>query len=117
MILTSSVPVMEMRSFHMSLSEIRVLKFAKRLPRACRRLERQLRKHGYRGPRGEGKRIKLSDRRRKSIARHSGNRAKKVSGAGLSHRLPPLNGLRSLEAAAATGNEVVLMGRKRQSCC
>src|SRR6266481_2295801 len=92
MILTSSVPVMEVRSFHISLfslSEIRVLKFAKLPPRACQRLERQLRKHGYRGPRGEGKRIKLSDRRRKSIARHSGNRATKVSGAGLSHRLPP----------------------------
>ena len=64
----------------MSLSEIRVLKFAKLLPRACQRLERQLRKHGYRGPRGEGKPIKLNDRRRKSIARHSGNRATKVSG-------------------------------------
>jgi hypothetical protein len=36
----------------------------------------------------------------------------------LSHRLPALDGLRSLEAAAAaTGNEVVSMGRKRQSCC
>jgi hypothetical protein len=29
----------------------------------------------------------------------------------------PLDGLRSLEAAAATGNEVVSMGRKHQSCC
>jgi len=28
-----------------------------------------------------------------------------------------LDGLRSLEAAAATGNEVVSMGRKHQSCC
>jgi hypothetical protein len=111
---------MEVRSFHMSLfslSEVRGLKFAKLLPRAYQRLERQHRKHGYRGPRGEGKPIKLSDRRRKSIARLSGNRAKKVSGAGLSHRLLPLNGLRSLEAAAAAGNEVVLMGRKHQSCC
>jgi len=111
---------MEIRSFHISLfslSEISIRKFAKLLPRAYQRLARQLRKHGYRGPRGEGKRIKLSDRRRKSIARHSGNRAKKVSGAGLSHRLPPLNGLRSLEAAAAAGNEVVLMGRKHQSRC
>src|SRR5260370_12705153 len=109
MILPSSVPVMEIRSFRMSLfslSEIRVLKFAKLPPRACPRLERQLRKHGYRGPRGEGKRIKLSDRRRKSIARHSGNRAKKVLRAGSSHRLLPLNDLRWLEAAAATGNEV-----------
>src|SRR5258708_38790074 len=114
MILTSSVPVMEIRSFRMSLfslSEIRVLKFAKLPPRACQRLERQLRKHGYRGPRGEGKRIKWSDRRRKSIARHSGNRAKKVSAAGLSHRLPLLNGLRWLEAAAATRHEVVLRRR------
>jgi hypothetical protein len=102
---------MEVGSFHMSLSEIWVLKFAKLPPRACQRLERQLRKHGYRGPRGEGKPIKLSDRRRKSIARHSGNRAKKVSGAGLSHRLPPLNH----EAAAATGNEVVLIGRANTS--
>jgi hypothetical protein len=76
-------------------------------------LERQ---HGYRGPRGEGKRIKLSDRCRKSIASRSGNRAKKVSGAGSSHRLPSLNGLRSLEAAAAAGNEVMSMGRKHQSC-
>jgi len=29
----------------------------------------------------------------------------------------PLDGLRSLEAAAATGNEVVSMGCKHQSCC
>jgi hypothetical protein len=109
MILTSSVPVMEIRSFHISLfslSEIRVRKFAKLLPLAYQRLDRRLRKNGYRGLRGEGKRIKLNDRRRKSIARHSGNRATKVSGAGSSHRLLPLNGLRWLEAAAATGNEV-----------
>jgi len=101
---------MEIRSFHISLfslSEISIRKFAKLLPRAYQRLERQLRKHGYRGPCGEGKRIKLSDRRRKSIARHSGNRAKKVLRAGSSHRLLPLNGLRWLKAAAATGNEVV----------
>jgi hypothetical protein len=69
------------------------------------------------GPRGEGKPIKLIDWRRKSFARHSGGRAEKISGAGSSRRLQPLNGLRSLEAAAATGNEVVSMGCKHQSCC
>jgi hypothetical protein len=110
------VPVMEVRSFHMSLSEIRVLKFARLLPSGMSALGRTACKHGYRGPRGEGKPIKLIDRRRKSIARHSGNRTKKISGAGLSHRLPALDSLHALEAAAATGNEVVSMGRKRQSC-
>jgi hypothetical protein len=80
-------------------------------------LGKTARMDGYRGPRGKGKRIKLSDRRRKSIARRCGNRPKKVSGAGFSHRLPSLDGLRSLGAAAAAGNEVVSMARKHRSCC
>src|SRR5258707_12707368 len=99
MILTSSVPVMEVRSFHISVSEIRVLKFAKAAASdMSARGKTACVSTNIAGPRGEGKPIKLIDWRRKSFARHSGGRAEKISGAGSSRRLQPLNGLRSLEA-------------------